>query len=220
MGADVLLSQGIGDHFGVEDVFWLDGRAVGGGRIVEGVALILGYHLGALLPRGARHVQVAVHLHAGDEHGIGRQGAVENRVHGIGGDVGQGQHVGRFAVRLHCDHVHDAAGDLHVGRRQAVNPLTRDGGIGFEQPSKLVGHVLVENAGALDKVLGHGDKTVNVAAGVQAGVFVGLDRCLVHQLFVRHLGRERAEAGVADAHDRYIFGHALPPLEGLVVNFK
>jgi hypothetical protein len=69
-----------------------------------------------------------------------------------------------------------------------MDALAGDGDVGLEHAAQLVGHILVKDAGPLDEILGDGHKAVDVAAGIQAGIFVGFDGCLVHQLLVRDLG--------------------------------
>ncbi len=94
-----------------------------------------------------------------------------------------------------------------------MDRLTGDGDVGLEESADLVRHIFVKDASTLNKVLGHGDKTVHIAAWVDASILIGFDRRLIHQLLVGDAWRERLKASETDAHNRYVSRHLLPPCE-------
>ena len=107
-------------------------------------------------------------------------------------------------MRLDRDHRGDPAADQHHAGGQGEQSVARHR---VDRPlhgAQLVGHVLVEDAGALLEVLGGADEGVDVGpAGFDAGFQIGGPGRLEHQFLVGDVRRRRGEPRPADAHDAY-----------------
>jgi len=138
---------------------------------------------------------------------IGVQGPIIHRVERVGDDVVVGQNVGRLAVRLDRDQIERTGAHLHVRGDKAMDAIAADRVQRLERTAQLVGHVLVEDARPFGEILGAGDETLHIAARVNPGVLIRLDRRRVHQLFVRRVRRDGLKTGVPNSDDCDPVGH-------------